>query len=475
MNNNTYTESSGSTANVQHDDQNTKFNSGIPPLGVDTSRSINKKGLFFVGLVGLIGLSAVFWMVSKSGSNKEEAKLKAAKEEVVNIPERKNLVVATKAMPLPAPVPAVSPVAAISTPAALPIPLATDLKGKEASKDAKVITLGQRRGLDAMLVLPDNSKSNIITAVDESAELIKRRSNQSGSITYANAGYTPATAYSPPSSASNNAAAVDTSKQSPIEKYMASMAGLLGGAAGGGGLGNAGTTAAVPITSSGSHQSNTNAMAFPVQAARSIPLSADLSILQGSSIRCLMNTRLVSDIPGQVVCTVVDNILSTSAKKILIPKGSKVVGDYSGKASESLERVGIIWNRLITPDNIDIALMSPGTDPLGSAGVPGYVDEKWRLRLGAAVLITLASDIIKVGAQIYGPRTTIATTDATTGRVTYSEIPFDSATVKMIEKAPQPFLNRVLNAPPTVIINQGTLVSIQTAKDMDFSDVYENK
>jgi type IV secretion system protein VirB10 len=220
---------------------------------------------------------------------------------------------------------------------------------------------------------------------------------------------------------------------------------------------------------------NIPAVAFPVQLARNIQVSADLSILQGSTIRCLMNTRLISDISGQVVCTVTENILSTSAKRVLIPKGTKVVGEYNGKASESLERVGIIWSRLITPNNIDIALESPGTDPLGSAGVPGYVDEKWRLRLGAAVLITLTSDILKVGVQTFAPKTTIARPDPTTGKIAYEEAPFDSATVKMLNKATEPYLNRVLNAPPTILIQQGTLVSIQTAKDMDFSDVYENK
>jgi type IV secretion system protein VirB10 len=448
-NNNAFNEQWQSATHPEQDAEHNKFSQGIPPLGVDTSRAVNKKGLVFIGLVGLMGAAAVYWMMSSASQQRAVEKSKAVKEEVVVIPERK------------APVLTPKPVAA-----AAPVPLAGDGKTGEPSKDAKdlkVDSLEQRRALDALLVQP-NDKGKFaepIAVVDESKTLIQRRSSEGGGVAIATGGSSAASVYA---SASAGMGADDKDK-------VSGKSGANGGAIGGSHSGTSGGSSG----GTSDNASVASAFAFPVQGARHIPLSPDFSILQGSALRCLMNTRLISDIPGQVICTITESILSTSAKKILIPKGTKAVGEYSGKASESLERVGIIWNRLITPDNIDIALMSPGTDPLGSAGVPGYVDEKWRMRLGAAVLITLASDILKVGAQIYGPRTTVRSVDAQTGRVSYEELPFDSATVKMIEKAPQPFLNRVLNAPPTILVQQGTLVSIQTAKDMDFSNVYENK
>jgi type IV secretory pathway VirB10-like protein len=463
-NNNSFPEQTRSSYGGIGDAGQDKFNQSIPPLGVDTSRAVNKKGLVFIGIIGLVGLSVAYWLLTKSGDANKAAITKVEKEEVVVIPERKNQPASLKpavksgSMPLVSDV-KTSDVAKPAVPADASSAIGV-IGGPAVSSttDPKVLTLDQRRAMGTLSAQPDvvvGKSKNDIPLLDESSALIRRRSSEGGNVSYAASVAAAATAAEDAKVASNKST-------NPADMMANMMSALTGG-------GSAANKKPVE------KPTNIPAVAFPVQLARNIQVSADLSILQGSTIRCLMNTRLISDISGQVVCTVTENILSTSAKRVLIPKGTKVVGEYNGKASESLERVGIIWSRLITPNNIDIALESPGTDPLGSAGVPGYVDEKWRLRLGAAVLITLTSDILKVGVQTFAPKTTIARPDPTTGKIAYEEAPFDSATVKMLNKATEPYLNRVLNAPPTILIQQGTLVSIQTAKDMDFSDVYENK
>ncbi len=482
-----------------------RFNQDIPPLGVDTSGSVNKKGLVFLGMIGLIGMAAAFWMFS-GGAKRQTAEVKAKQQEAVAIPAPPRQYPEDKQMLATA---RTNSSAGLASGGATAIPLASDAQsvggsnggargansvagansagGGTAPYDPKNPSLDQRRAMDALLIQPFQVTEKVkggdqAAPVDDPNTLVRRRTTDGGRVSYT--ANTAATAGAMESSAG---AAESTSTGDPIKDARALLANVVagkgvpgfGGAGGGGGLGGqGGGRSAANVSPDDGDVGGPNtlpATAFPVQAARKIPSNADFSILQGTAIRCLMNTRLISDIPGQVMCTVTENILSTSARKILIPKGTKVIGEYGGQANPSLERVGIIWNRLITPANIDIALGSPGTDPLGSTGVPGYVDEKWRMRLGAASLITLTSDIIKIALQKNAPTTTTQSIDQTTGRVTTTEVPFDSATVKLIARAPDPFLARVLNMPATIIIQQGTMVAIQTAKDMDFSNVYENQ
>ena len=220
-------------------------------------------------------------------------------------------------------------------------------------------------------------------------------------------------------------------------------------------------------------RSGGGSVAFPVNYARTVPHEPSTYIPQGTAVRCVLQTLIMTDIPGPTSCNVVEDVRSFDARRVLIPKGSRVMGEYK-PVSDSIDRVAIIWTRVITPDNIDISIQSPGISPLGTLGVKGEVDNRWGDRLSGALMISLASDALKYAIQTNSPTVDTVSYNAL-GIPIVTKQPFESATIRNVEKFVQQDLARSMRLTPRVVILQGTVVSIFTAQDLNFSQVMDSQ
>ncbi|MDR6935013.1 TrbI/VirB10 family protein [Luteibacter sp. 3190] len=189
----------------------------------------------------------------------------------------------------------------------------------------------------------------------------------------------------------------------------------------------------------------------------------DTLMVRGTFIRCVLETRIITDMPGFTSCVVTEPIYSFTGKRMLLPKGSKVLGKYEMEPNGP--RVAVIWDRIVTPTGIDVNMASPGIDTLGGAGHPGHYDAHWGSRIGSALLISLLSDAFKYEAAEHGPRQT----QISNGVVTQS--PFESNTADTVQQLANQAVRRAANRPATVTINQGTVLAIYVAKDVDFTGV----
>lgn len=189
----------------------------------------------------------------------------------------------------------------------------------------------------------------------------------------------------------------------------------------------------------------------------------DTLMLRGTFIRCVLETRIITDIPGFTSCVVTEPVYSFTGKRLLLPKGSKVLGKYEMEPNGP--RVAVIWDRIVTPTGIDVSMASPGVDTLGGAGHPGYYNAHWGSRIGSALLISLLSDAFKYEAAEHGPRQTTISNGVVT------QTPFESNTADTIQQLANQAVRRAANRPATVTINQGTVLAIYVAKDVDFSGV----
>jgi type IV secretion system protein VirB10 len=205
--------------------------------------------------------------------------------------------------------------------------------------------------------------------------------------------------------------------------------------------------------------------------ARVMPSSAqpltnpDTLLLRGTYVRCVMETRIVTDVAGFTSCVVTEPVYSVNGRRLLLPKGSKISGTYEN-ANITGPRVAIVWERITTPNGIDINIASPGIDNLGGAGHPGDYNAHWGSRIASAMLISLISDAFKYAGAKNGPESTIVTNSGT-------EVvqPYESNTARAMERLANQAVDRSMNRPATVTINQGTLVNVYVAKDVDFSSV----
>jgi type IV secretion system protein VirB10 len=190
-------------------------------------------------------------------------------------------------------------------------------------------------------------------------------------------------------------------------------------------------------------------------------------MVRGTYIRCVLETHIVTDVPGFTSCVVTEPVYSVNGKRLLLPKGSKALGKYETEPNG--DRIAVIWDRIITPTGIDVTMASPGIDSLGGAGHPGYVDMHWGERISSALLISMFSDAFKYAAAQSGPN---STTVGANGTVVQS--PYQSNTAQTLQDLAQQSVRRSANRPPTVSINQGTIVTVYVARDVDFSSVVAN-
>jgi type IV secretion system protein VirB10 len=204
---------------------------------------------------------------------------------------------------------------------------------------------------------------------------------------------------------------------------------------------------------------------FIDQSTNAKPLAhPDSLLLRGTYIRCVLESRIVSDIPGFTSCNVVEPVYSFDGRQLLIPKGSKVMGSY--EHSPVGERIAVVWDRIVTPDGVDVNLSSPGVDGLGGSGTPGHLDSHWPGRISSAVLISLMSDAFLYEGEKHGPQTASI---GAGGVVVQS--PYQSNTAQTLQNLANQAVRQSANRTPTLAVNQGSIVTIYVAKDVDFSGV----
>jgi type IV secretion system protein VirB10 len=193
-----------------------------------------------------------------------------------------------------------------------------------------------------------------------------------------------------------------------------------------------------------------------VRAAR-LP-NRNLLVTQGTSIPCVLETAMSSDVAGFVSCVVMRDVISDSGNVVLMEKGTQVVGEYRGNVRRGSKRMFVLWSRAKTPTGVIVALASPATDALGRAGFDGDIDTHFWERFGSALLLSIVGDAGSVGRQ----------------QLQDSSIQINNTTGSA-NTAASIAVEQSINIPPTLNKNQGELVNIFVARDLDFSSVYQLK
>ena len=176
-------------------------------------------------------------------------------------------------------------------------------------------------------------------------------------------------------------------------------------------------------------------------------------VVQGTIIGAVMETALNSDVPGFARAIVTRDVLSFDGSQVLIPAGSHVIGEYNSGVAQGASRVFIVWNRLIRPDGVSIALASPAVDDLGRGGLGGKVNRHFFERFGGAILLSVLTGGIGAFTQSLSRGSTVIV----------------SSTNEATSLAGQ--ASRSGDIPPTIKTRQGALVRIFVARDLDFSTV----
>ena len=229
-------------------------------------------------------------------------------------------------------------------------------------------------------------------------------------------------------------------------------------------------------------QGGTNALASALSATitpgtgATINRNPSMTLAKGTLPDCTLLTAILTDQPGFLKCILSAPVMSMDGKVVLMEAGTTMEGEYTQGLQAGQKTIFTLWSRAVTPNFVSVQLNSPGTDALGRAGTSGYVDNKWLERFAGAIFFSLLQD----AKQIYIARDDARSQRASGGpngttynigtQSTLSQLSnTDNATNTIVEE----MLKQGSQLKPSLYKNQGEIIKIFVARDVDFSTVYE--
>lgn len=173
-----------------------------------------------------------------------------------------------------------------------------------------------------------------------------------------------------------------------------------------------------------------------------------MTVPQGAIVPAVLETALNTDLPGYARAVVSRDVRSFDGSRVLIPRGTRLIGQYKSGLSSGVTRVFVIWTRLIRPDGVSVQLGSPAMDGAGESGLPGEVSTHFWERFGAAMLLSVVSGVSNLGSG-----STIVIGSASSAQSVASDA-----------------LTANTRIPPTVKVAQGAAIQVFVAHDLNFTE-----
>ena len=173
------------------------------------------------------------------------------------------------------------------------------------------------------------------------------------------------------------------------------------------------------------------------------------TVPQGTLIQAVLETALDSTRPGLARAIVSRDVRGFDGSRVLIPRGSRLIGEYRSEVQTGQRRAFVNWLRLIRPDGVTIAIGSPSGDPLGRGGIRARVNTHFFQRFADAILQTA----LDIGVNLAASR-------AGDGAVIVLPGGLQGTTAQVVQPR---------QITPTLTVRQGTSISVFVARDLDFT------
>ncbi len=174
---------------------------------------------------------------------------------------------------------------------------------------------------------------------------------------------------------------------------------------------------------------------------------------QGTVIPAILETAINSDLPGFVRAVVSRDVRGFDGSTVLIPRGSKLVGQYRSGVALSQTRAFVVWSRVLTPDGVSIDIGSPAADQLGRGGLEGETDTHFFDRFGSAILLSVLGAGLNALSDLNNNNNTAIVIGSTQ----------QASQVAAIA------LQKQIDIPVTIKVPQGTPLQVFVTRDLDFA------
>ncbi|WP_267389761.1 TrbI/VirB10 family protein [Sphingomonas sp. GC_Shp_3] len=171
------------------------------------------------------------------------------------------------------------------------------------------------------------------------------------------------------------------------------------------------------------------------------------TVTQGTLIPAVLETAIDSDLPGYARAVVSQDVRSFDGAHVLVPRSSRLIGQYKSGLAAGQTRAYVMWTRLIRPDGVTVQLSSPAVEFSGASGLSGEVSSHFMKRFGAAGLLSVLSGL---GALASGGTSLVLSSGNSAAAVA---------------------AQRDAQIPPTIRVPVGQPIRVFTARDLDFSTI----
>lgn len=182
----------------------------------------------------------------------------------------------------------------------------------------------------------------------------------------------------------------------------------------------------------------------------------NMTVPAGEMIPATLETAINSELAGMVRAITTRDIYALSGDKLLIPKGSTLVGQFNTAITQGQSRVFVVWNRLQMTSGIIVTLNSPSSDSIGRSGqAADYIDRHFFERFGSGALLSV------LGAY--------TATGGVKGQDEYNSMSqYRMNVAGSFQQAANQTLQQDMQTRPTLQVNQGASINVFVAHDLDF-------
>ncbi|QDQ27584.1 conjugal transfer protein TrbI [Chitinimonas arctica] len=187
----------------------------------------------------------------------------------------------------------------------------------------------------------------------------------------------------------------------------------------------------------------------------------------GTVIPAVMIGTINSDLPGEIVAQVSQNVYDTATgNHLLIPQGTRLFGRYDSNVTFGQDRLLIGWQRLIFPNAATLELKGmSGHDAEGSAGFSDQVNNHYGRIFGWG----LVTSLISAGYQLSQPE---QNTNAFGISTPSSQQTVAGAVGQQLAQLGMEMAKRNMRIQPTITIRKGYQFNVMVNKDMQFPASY---
>ena len=180
-------------------------------------------------------------------------------------------------------------------------------------------------------------------------------------------------------------------------------------------------------------------------------------LFEGTILEALLINRLDGSFSGPIVCLLSTNVYSRDRQHVLIPAGSKILGETKKVDASGQVRLAVVFHRLIMPDGFSVNLdQFQGLDQEGATALKDKVNNHYVRIFGASLALGVLGGVAQLGTA-----NTLNT--SATDRIREG---FGTG----MASAGEHILDKFLNVLPTVTIREGSRIKIYLSNDLVLPD-----